>query len=135
MNVDVDAVVNYRLERAWESLAEARILREGEHWNATVNRPYNACFYAVSALLLRGGFSSSKHSGIRALFSQHFVKTARFPVEMAELYNTLYDFRQECDYEDMIRIDPIRVAPWFDDVESFIKTVVTILKESPTTGF
>lgn len=32
--------------------------------HGTVNRLYYACFYAVSALLLTEGFSSSRHSGI-----------------------------------------------------------------------
>ena len=61
-------VVSYRMTRAEETLEDARILARAERWNACVNRLYYACFYAVSALLVRDGLSSSKHAGIRGLF-------------------------------------------------------------------
>jgi hypothetical protein len=45
-------LVGYRLQRARETVEEARVLLETDHANACVNRLYYACFYAVSALLL-----------------------------------------------------------------------------------
>ena len=67
-------LVRYRLQRAQEALDEAALLHEKGHLNACVNRLYYAGFYAVSALLLAEGKSSSKHSGIRALFTKEWVK-------------------------------------------------------------
>jgi uncharacterized protein (UPF0332 family) len=67
-------LILYRLERAHESLDEANILMERGHANTFVNRLYYACFYAVSALLLTKELSSAKHSGVRSLFHQNFVK-------------------------------------------------------------
>jgi len=61
-----DNVVLYRMARARETLEDARILAEKGRWNACVNRLYYACFYAVSALLVRDGLSSSKHAGVRS---------------------------------------------------------------------
>jgi uncharacterized protein (UPF0332 family) len=49
---DRQMLITYRLERARETLEEARVLLEKGHANAGVNRLYYACFYAVSALLL-----------------------------------------------------------------------------------
>ena len=45
--------VAYRLERARETLAEARLLVESDRMRGAVNRVYYAMFYAVSALALR----------------------------------------------------------------------------------
>ena len=70
MKKEIRALVIYRLNRADESLEEALILLERNHINTFVNRLYYACFYTVTALLLSKGLSSSKHSGVRALFHQ-----------------------------------------------------------------
>jgi uncharacterized protein (UPF0332 family) len=61
--------IHYRLERAQESLDDARLLADADRWNACVNRLYYSCFYAVSALLVRDGLSSSRHTGVRSLLS------------------------------------------------------------------
>ena len=55
MKEETRTLIDYRLERARESLQEANILLERGHGNAFVNRLYYACFYAVSALLLTKG--------------------------------------------------------------------------------
>ena len=79
-------LVRYRMARAVETLPEARLMLQDEHLYGAANRIYYACFYAVVALLLTRNLSSSKHSGIMALFNNHFVKgfnacrSKRFPV-------------------------------------------------------
>jgi len=61
-----EEIIRYRLERAREALKEARLLADGGLWNASVNRLYYACFYAVSALLLGRNLSSTKHTAFAA---------------------------------------------------------------------
>ena len=63
MTEPLETLIHYRLDRAQESLDDARLLAEAERWNACVNRLYYSCFYAVSALLVRDGLSSSRHMG------------------------------------------------------------------------
>lgn len=46
-------LVLYRIEKARNTLEDAHILASSERWNACVNRLYYACFYAVTALLLK----------------------------------------------------------------------------------
>jgi uncharacterized protein (UPF0332 family) len=79
-------------------LEDARVLAREKRWNACVNRLYYACFYAVSALLVCDGLSSSKHSGIRGLFNKQYVKTGQIPKGIARIYNDLFERRQESDY-------------------------------------
>lgn len=55
MKKETVTLITYRLERAHESLEEAKILFERDFANTFVNRLYYACFYAVSALLLTKG--------------------------------------------------------------------------------
>ncbi len=99
-----DELVSYRLQRARETLADARILADASRWNPCVNRLYYACFYAVSALLVQEGLSSSKHTGLRSLFNRHFVKTNKVPKEKARIFNDLFERRQEGDYMDFVSL-------------------------------
>ena len=47
------ALIDYRIERAYETLKEAKYNSDGGFYHAAVNRMYYACFYAVIALLLK----------------------------------------------------------------------------------
>lgn len=113
-------LVHYRLERARESIEEARILLEAGHTNAFVNRLYYACFYAVSAALLSRGISSPKHAGVRALFHQQLVKPGLVPLELGKFFGTLFDNRQKGDYSDFVRFDQDEVRPWLTRAEKFV---------------
>lgn len=115
--------VQYRLSRATEALDEAGLLMESEHLSTAVSRLYYACFYSVSALLYTDGLSSSKHSGVRSLFNQHWIKTGRLPVEMGRFYQRLFDRRQEGDYGDIVAFAPQDVKKWFDQAREFVRLV------------
>ena len=93
MSEPLEALIRYRLERAQESLADARLLADAESWNTCVNRLYYSYFYAVSALLARDGLASPRHTGVRSLFNQHYVRTGVVPRELARLYNDLFERR------------------------------------------
>jgi len=123
-------LISYRLQRAYEALEDARILAGASRWNTCVNRLYYACFYAVSALLIQDGLSSSKHSGIRSLFNQHYVKTGKVAREMAQIYNDLFEKRQESDYMDFIRFEESQVCPWISKAEAFVKRIGDIINSS-----
>lgn len=66
-------LVKYRLERAHETLEDAELLAEHYKWNSCINRLYYACFYAVTALLLKNGFKAFTHNGVKSVFSENFI--------------------------------------------------------------
>jgi uncharacterized protein (UPF0332 family) len=97
------ALVHYRMERAKETIDEARIMFNAGRINAYVNRLYYACFYAVSALLLTRGFSTSKHGYLRSLMHREFVKTGVLSAELGSHSGRLFNNRQKGDHADFIR--------------------------------
>lgn len=101
MTSEEKALIDYRMERADEALAEAELLLEHGHARTAVNRLYYACFYAVSALLLTEGHSAPKHSRVRALFDQHWIKAGRLPRDAGKLFRKLFEERQRSDYSDL----------------------------------
>lgn len=122
-----EEIVQHRLWRAYETLEDAHILAREDRWNPCVNRLYYACFYAVSALLLRHNLSSYKHSGVRSLFNQHFVKTDRIARALAQGYNDLFARCQEGDYVDFVHFDGAQVRPWIEDAEQFVKAIADLI--------
>ncbi|MDZ7624728.1 MAG: HEPN domain-containing protein [Ignavibacteriaceae bacterium] len=123
-------LIAYRLSRADETLKDARVLAKSGRWDACVNRLYYACFYAVTALLMLDGLSSSKHSGIRSLFNKHFVKSEKVPKKLAAIYNDLFERRQEVDYIDFINFSEEQVMPWISKAEEFINFISGLIKDN-----
>jgi len=122
-----DELVSHRINRALETLEDARILFSAGRGNASVNRLYYACFYAVSALLVRDDLSSSKHSGVRGLFNRHYVRTGKIPKEMARIFNDLFERRQEGDYVDFVRFEESQIQPWLAEAEKLIRHIKNLL--------
>ena len=59
-----EVIVQYRLERAVETLAEAKDLINLSRWYGAANRLYYACYYAVSGLLIKNGYAARTHISI-----------------------------------------------------------------------
>ena len=127
-----EPLIHYRLGCAQESLDDARLLAEANRWNACVNRLYYSCFYAVSALLVRDGLSSSRHTRVRGLLNRHYVRTGMVPRDSARVYNDLFERRQEGDYADFVRFQADQVSPWILQTEAFIAPMKALLsKDNP----
>jgi uncharacterized protein (UPF0332 family) len=121
-------IVQYRMNRARATLIDACVLAEAGRWNASMNRLYYSSFYAVSALLIRDGFSSSKHSGVRGLFNRNYVRTGQVSKELARLFNDLFERRQEADYLDFLEFERSQVEPLIPRVEALIADISTLLE-------
>jgi uncharacterized protein (UPF0332 family) len=102
---DTEALYRYRREQARTTLAEAvRMLDEGFSCRSIVNRAYYAMFYMVLALFLKRNveFSTSKHTGIMALFDKEFVLTGMVDREHSRSLHATFDRRLEFDYKDYV---------------------------------
>jgi len=107
-----ETIIRYWLEKAGESLDAARDEHAAGRFTFAVNRAYYACFYAVSALLLSKEMRFKKHSGVRAAFQQHFVKTAKVSREDGRLFDELFESRQRADYMELIKFEAAQVKEY-----------------------
>jgi len=129
MTKEKRALIEYRMERARETLGEAKMMFDAGRINAYVNRLYYACFYAVSALLLTRSFSTSKHSYLRSLLHREFVKTGLIPEELGDHFDLLFDNRLKGDYADFIRFKAEQVAAWLKPAEEFIDHIDSLIQK------
>jgi uncharacterized protein (UPF0332 family) len=129
MTKEERALIEYRMERARETIDEARIMFDAGRINAYVNRLYYACFYAVSALLLTRDLSTSKHGYLRSLMHREFVKTGLIPKDLGKHFDLLFDYRHKGDYEDFVRFEADDVAGWLEDTRRFIDHAESLIPE------
>lgn len=88
-----------------------------------LNRSYYACFYAASAVLLKQGRRFSKHSGVRAALHQHFIKTEKLSSTLGNIYDWLFDNRQEGDYLPLVHFEKSQVEQAITDATAFVAEV------------
>ena len=119
----------YRIERAAQTLHEVEKHIENQFWNTAINRMYYACFYAVSALLIKYGVESSSHSGIRQQFGQLFVKTGKFDKELAKHYADLFEKRQKGDYNDFFDYDQETATRLLPLSQKFLAEIIELLNK------
>lgn len=134
MNEDTKALAVYRMERAREALSAAGVLFQTGHLSAYVNRLYYACFYAVSALLITRGISTSKHAHLRSLLHREFVKTGLIPTELGRHFDRLFSNRQEGDYADFVVFRADEVGPWREDTTAFVDFLDALISRATPPG-
>jgi uncharacterized protein (UPF0332 family) len=116
-------VVRYWLEKAEESMASAKREFKGGSLTFATNRLYYSAFYAVSALLMAQKLSFKKHSGVRAAFHQHFIKTGILEHKWGRLYDQLFEDRQEGDYMAFISFETAYVETQLNQCAHFLEHV------------
>lgn len=129
MKPDFIDYTHYRIARARETLDAVSVLLTTNHLHAAVNRLYYACFYAVSALLLTDDLRSSRHSGVRSIFTQRYVKTGVVSVEQGHFYQVLFERRQEGDYHDLVTFERGQVEQWYQDAISFVDEIIALAEK------
>ena len=130
MTPEICILVQYRLDRAREALAEAVLLLDSGHANTGVNRLYYACFYAVSALLLTKGLTAPRHSSLRTLFHQHLIRPGLLPLGQGHLYDRLFDQRQRSDYVDLVHFDVHEVRAWYGEAQAFVEAAAVLIQQA-----
>lgn len=124
-----DALVKYRIEKAFGTLVEARDCAEDNHWTLSANRLYYAAYYASKALLIQNGIVAKSHEGVIGMIGQNFVVKDIVPKEDAKLLARLQNMRKTGDYDDFIEWHKEEVEPLFEKVENYINLIKTLVEQ------
>lgn len=123
-----DALAQHRIARAHTALDEADLLIERRHFGGALNRVYYAAFYAARALLATRNLDSSRHSGVIALFQEHFVRTGLISTDVARMLPRAFEKRQTSDYGDFSEPDGDEVLSLRDQAQAFVGSCEEFLK-------
>lgn len=121
-------IISYRIKRAQETLEEVQLHIDNRLWTTAVNRLYYACYYAVSALLIKHDIKPLSHSGTRQMFGLHFIKTQKIPKELGKLYTELFDMRHSGDYDDFIDFTKEDVLAVIGPAQELISRIEQLVK-------
>lgn len=121
-------LVQYRLQRAHESLEEAEYNAKGQYYNAAINRLYYACFYAAIALLLQNQIEAGTHKGVKTLLGLHFISNGKLEGKYGVIYQQLFNNRQSGDYEDFIFCDVNLFNDLFPQAKDFVTKMESLIQ-------
>lgn len=121
-------LVQYWLKKSQESLDAARDEMKAGRLSFSVNRIYYACFYAVSAVLLQEKLRFKKHSGVRAAFHQHLVKSGMVSDQYRKFYDELFEARQRGDYIELVSFEEKQVEDWLKQANQFVEAIKSLIK-------
>lgn len=82
-----NALINYRIQRAYETLKEAQVMMRESFYNAAVNRLYYACYYAAVSLLLKYDHQPQTHNGVKTMLGLHFISTGKLPIKIGKIFS------------------------------------------------
>ena len=121
------ALVQYRLEKATDTLKEAIDCGSLNHWTLAANRLYYSVYYASSALLIQNELQTKTHAGVTALIGQKFVADGKLSKEDAQLLARLQTMRHTGDYDDFMEWHKEEVEPLFEKVKKYINKVKSLI--------
>lgn len=128
-NEEKKTLINYRLERANESIKAAELMLENEMYIPAMNRIYYSMFYAVQALLILKESTFSKQGQVKGFFNKEFIKTGVFPKEFGKLFNTVFEYRQKFDYVDLIIPEEGLISDYISKANNFIQKITEFIKD------
>ena len=123
-----EALVKYRIEKAYGTLVEAKDCAEDNHWTLTANRLYYAVYYASKALLIQNGIVAKSHEGVIGMIGQNFVVPGIITIDEARLLARLQNMRKTGNYDDFKEWHQEDVEPLFEKVEDYINKIKSLVE-------
>jgi uncharacterized protein (UPF0332 family) len=117
---DRQDLINYRTEKAYKVLQEAKDNAKLHHWNLAGNRLYYSVFHMCQALLLSEGDTTRRHAGMIHKIGLDFITTGRLDRKYGRLISRLYELRQSGDYDDKFDATEEEIMPYFQQVEQLL---------------
>lgn len=123
-----DSLIAYRIERAYGSLEEAKLMTQGGFYNASINRLYYACYYMAVALLLKNNISAQTHSGVKTMLGMYFTSKGKLSISASKIFTTLFEKRHSSDYDDFVYCDQEMFDELYPKAEAFIEEIKKIIE-------
>lgn len=127
MPEDRKSIIDYRIERAYETIKEVEFIVTGKFWNLAANRLYYAAFYICQALLLSRHISAASHTGVSRMMHLHFIKKGILTEEEGDLLGKLFRMRQTGDYDDLWDWNERDIMPLIPDTKSLITKIESLI--------
>jgi uncharacterized protein (UPF0332 family) len=119
--------IRYRLDKARQTLHDAKILAHEGSWNSAMNRVYYACFYAILALLFKHSIKTRTHAGVKTQFGLMFILPGLIDKKWGAFYSDIFALRQKGDYVDFIEFDENELNTLIPEAKELIELIDSML--------
>jgi uncharacterized protein len=113
--------------KARESMEAAQSEYDSGRQTTAVRNLCYACFYALTAVLLKEGRSFKKHTAVKAALHKHLIKPGIVESHWGKFYNKIFDSRHEGDYQPLRIFEVEEVKIFIDEGAGFIATMEHLL--------
>jgi uncharacterized protein (UPF0332 family) len=128
VNIDhKSAIINHWIEKARESMETAKSEFNSGRNTTAVRNLYYACFYALTAVLLKEGHSFKKHTAVKAALHKELIKAGIVEPVWGKFYNKVFDSRHEGDYQPLRIFEAEEVKVLLDQGAGFITQMEALL--------
>ena len=127
MKKSKEETLTFRLSKSEAVLNEAKSLINNKQWEGAVNRLYYSAFHALSALMLHRNIRIKAHTGAKAMFELHVIKTGEVDTKWSKFYTKLFENRNDSDYEDFAIFTEEDVLPLVPQTEEFIDVIKRLI--------
>ena len=127
MKFNKQDLIDYRLEKAKQSLDEADVMAKLEYWDTVASRLYYACFYAITAYMAHTDARAITHKGVKATFHKELIKSGLMSKELGRLYSDLFNKRQEADYKDFAVFNADTIQPLIQEAHIFVEKIEQLI--------
>ena len=127
MTPETQALINFRLEQATESLNEARLLVQQDMRLGAMDRIYFTMFYCACAMLATKEFGPSRDGNVAGKFQREFVKTGLVPEEVGSRFKRATQLHHDADLGAKSPPEAGRLSELLADAESFVTTTKLFL--------
>lgn len=129
------AIIDYRRQKAYDNLNEAKEVAKLGFWNLAGNRLYYSAFHMASALLLDKGFTARTHSGVIHLIGSQFIAKGHLDKSYGRLFSRLFELCQSGDYDDLYDATEDEVLPYVERTLVFITDMEKLITLKKGTEF
>ena len=85
-------------------------------------------FHAALALLAIRNLSSSRHSGVIALFYENFVQIGVFPAELAKYLGRALETRIDTDYKVSAPPESVKLGEMLENARAFVQKAEDLIR-------
>lgn len=120
-------LIEHSKEKAYNTEQEISVLIKNQQWFTAVNRIYYAMYYMLSALALKHGFSTSKHTQLIGWFNKHFVKTGKIEHVYTRYIQEAFEKRMKGDYDVLTTFSESEVLDLFEKMKHTLRAIEQLL--------
>jgi len=129
MSENLNELVKYRIQQAYETIAEVEFQIANNYLNTAVTRIYYGMFYVLLALALKNNFKTSKYQQLIGWFNKEFVKSGKVDTRFGSIIHKAFEDRTDSDYGIFIEFEKEEVQNKLEEMKEFISKIEKLITD------